>query len=297
MSAAFYWVLNMSIAASVAGGVILLLRSVRPLPRKFLYPLWIAVLMRLCVPFGISGQFSILHFVTHRSIQIFTEPFEMTCTNFAQAADHYFPLTFSDPMAAQIIRIASIVWLMVCVTLLATTVVCYAAAIHESRHAVHLCEDIYLSDRVNSPVVYGILRPRILLPNGINALELDLILLHERTHIRRADNLWRLLALIAACIHWFNPLVWVFLRCVHIDAELSCDEAVLRRLPPQHRPHYAHTLLSSAARSAALASPFGYGTTYRIHAILSYRRIGTAATIFLAICVCCIAAALLTNPH
>lgn len=297
MLAAFYWVLNMSIVASVVGGVILLLRTIAPLPRRFLYPLWAVVLLRLCVPFGIAGQFSILRLLPYRSIPVYSGSFALTGANYVQAADDYFPLTFQSPVIEHILSIASMVWLTVCVALLAITAASYIAAIRESRHVVHLHDNIYLSDQVSGPVVYGIFRSRILLPEGVDAQEMELILLHERTHIRRLDNLWRLLALIAACIHWFNPLVWIFLRCFHTDAERSCDEAVLRRLPSQRHSDYAHALLNSAARSTALTSPFGYGTTHRIRAILSYRSMGAAATIFLTLCTVCIAAVLLTNAQ
>ena len=61
-----------------------------------------------------------------------------------------------------------------------------------------------------------------------DARSLDHILRHEYVHIRRHDNLWKMVALTAACIHWFNPLVWVMWHCFNRDMELACDpEAVL----------------------------------------------------------------------
>lgn len=64
-------------------------------------------------------------------------------------------------------------------------------------------------------------------------------------HIRRADNLWRVLVLLIVSAHWFNPLCWVFLRLFLTDIELSCDECVLLKLGDNHSKEYALSLLES----------------------------------------------------
>lgn len=84
----------------------------------------------------------------------------------------------------------------------------------------------------DAPAVDGLLRPRISLPAGIERLltapELDAVLLHERTHARRRDNLIRLVYEVAACAFWFHPLVWLAGSRLSLYRELSCDESVVR---------------------------------------------------------------------
>ena len=83
-----------------------------------------------------------------------------------------------------------------------------------------------------APAVEGILRPRIHLPHGIDAIltaeELDAVVLHEERHARRRDNLIRLGYELALCAVWFHPLVWLAGKRLALYRELSCDEWVAR---------------------------------------------------------------------
>lgn len=92
---------------------------------------------------------------------------------------------------------------------------------------------VHFSSAGNGPVVDGVLRPQIWLPNGINRLltkpELNAVLLHELTHARRRDNLIWLIHEIGLCLLWFHPLVWVTSSRLALFRELSCDESVLEK--------------------------------------------------------------------
>jgi Zn-dependent protease with chaperone function len=85
----------------------------------------------------------------------------------------------------------------------------------------------------SGPVVNGLLRPHISLPDGIEGLltasELDAVLLHEQTHARRRDNLIRLVHELALCLLWFHPLLWITGSRLAIYRELSCDDSVIDR--------------------------------------------------------------------
>jgi beta-lactamase regulating signal transducer with metallopeptidase domain len=84
-----------------------------------------------------------------------------------------------------------------------------------------------------APAVAGVLRPRILLPNGIDRMlnkhELNAVLIHELRHARRRDNLIRLIHEASLCVLWFHPLVWISGSRLALYRELSCDEAVIQR--------------------------------------------------------------------
>ena len=118
----------------------------------------------------------------------------------------------------------------------------------------------------------------------------DAILYHEWIHIRRHDNLFKLFAIAAACIHWFNPLVWIWLFLFEQDLELSCDEAVVAGLTPDQKESYALTLISFAGQKRDILSPsssFGKNAVKeRIVAIMNYKKKGTAS-LFLGAALLC----------
>lgn len=101
------------------------------------------------------------------------------------------------------------------------------------------------SDRIAAPLTWGILRPVVLLPSGMERTDraaLSCVLEHEYQHIRRFDTLRKALLAAAVCLHWFNPLAWVLYVMCNRDLELACDEAVTEQ--GMDRAKYALTLLS-----------------------------------------------------
>lgn len=139
---------------------------------------------------------------------------------------------------------------------------------------------IKVSDRVISPFTYGIARPVIVLPaKGIDSENIDAVLSHEMNHIRSFDVLLKKLALLAACIHWFNPLAWVMLVLTDRDIELACDEAVI--LSGCSRKSYACALLNMAEKGALpYAAGFSVGKnafSKRITEIIRMKETGKAS--------------------
>lgn len=102
---------------------------------------------------------------------------------------------------------------------------------------------------VMSPMLMGLLRPMIVVPEG-GAQEFAL--LHEACHARRHDLWYKLLLLLANALHWFNPLVWLLRHTAEQDLEIACDAAVLEGRDRAYRQAYGQTLLETvAARRAA----------------------------------------------
>ena len=88
------------------------------------------------------------------------------------------------------------------------------------------------SDRISSPLTFGVLRPVILLPKSTDWSDEDalrFVLEHEFVQVRHFDALFKLALVAAVCIHWCNPLVWAMYILANRDIDLSCDEAVIRR--------------------------------------------------------------------
>lgn len=166
--------------------------------------------------------------------------------------------------------------------------------------AVILRNPIYVSERISSPFVFGIVRPRIYLPFGMDENSLEYVIAHEEAHIQRKDHWWKLLGILLLSIHWFHPLVWLSYVLFCRDIELACDEKVIRTLDRHQRADYSQALLlcSTAHKSIAACPPaFGeIGVKERVKSILSYKK-PTFWMILAAMAVCvAVALCFLTNP-
>ena len=294
----FYWLFNMSIVASLSGAVLLLVRRFSKIPRRLIALLWAIPCIRMWVPFGIGGRYglmSLLNSFRYRSRTVYIyrsgDRAVVTMSNSAGATvDGIVPLTYREDLLRDLFRIAGIVWAAVFGLLLLLIVILYFSALRDLRGAVRLRENIYLSDRVTSPAVYGIVRPKIVLPTSTPEADYPMILAHETAHIRRGDNLFRLIVFVSAALHWFNPLAWVFLRCYLSDAEQACDERVLAKLDEEGRRNYARCLLNQAERRAAFPAAFGGAKLRdRVKRVVSYENLT-----FFSILGCALLAAALT---
>ncbi len=154
---------------------------------------------------------------------------------------------------------------------------------------------VFTSDEIASPLVCGLLAPKIYLPTRIdfeNTALLRHILCHETMHIRRKDNWLKSVMLLTLCIHWFNPLVWILSRYLASDLEMACDETVLRQYDhgseaEENKKSYAMSLLAmavSGSRQTLLYSAFSKTEVEkRIQNVLHYRK---ASALLLALSVC-----------
>lgn len=299
----FYWIFNMSIVAGITTGIIALIRTVKSAPRRMMVLLWLIPALRMIVPLGLSSPYSLMSMlsrITTKTVVVF-QPMpgmDFSMMNMAMAANSYFPITYKTKtnILHDVFATASIVWIIVVLAILLLLAVLYVTTLHELKDSSHLRENIYLSEKVNAPAVYGILRPKIILPETWADRDLELVLLHERMHIRRGDNLWRMLAFTLAAVHWFNPLSWIFLKMLLTDLELACDEGVLARLGPDRRKEYALSLLDSKAGQNVFASAFGGAKIRtRIENILSYRKMKWISLVAFAGLTLAISYVLLTN--
>ena len=111
---------------------------------------------------------------------------------------------------------------------------------------------LYFNPLATTPMLIGIFRPRIILPDREYTYEqLIAILAHELTHLRRKDIFVKLLTLVASAVHWFNPFVWLIRREIDRACELACDEAVIQKLDKDGKRVYGNTLISVSAKTKA----------------------------------------------
>lgn len=260
-------ILNMSLTASVIIAAVLLVRLVlRRAPKIFSYALWAVVLFRLLCPVSLSSAFSLLGLLDTPAQEsgpyttaVEYVPFDMAHTPELEvqlpappavndAVDEALPQEHAalgaDPMEG-VLAIATLVWLAGILVMAVYSVVSLIRLRRSLVGAVLLERNVWLADHISTPFVLGLLRPKIYLPSSLPEQERSYILLHERHHIRRLDHLVKLLAFLALCIHWFNPLVWLAFALLGRDMEMSCDEAVLKKLGEDVRADYSASLLLS----------------------------------------------------
>ena len=102
------------------------------------------------------------------------------------------------------------------------------------------------TDRISTPLLTGLLRPIILLPERpFSPADLTLILTHEYTHYRYRDLFLKLFLLLTACVQWFNPLGWLLVRESGFLCEEACDWRITRHLDREERRRYGRILLET----------------------------------------------------
>ncbi len=297
----FYWVLSMSIVATLTGGIVCLLSAIKRIPRRVAVFLWIVPFVRMAIPFGINSPYGLMALLSRVATKTLTvwhmnEHIAVSMTNMTTAADTYFPITYKTDMFQTVFSVASVVWIVGVLVLLVLFASTYYAAIKDVKTATLLESNVYTADGCRSPAVYGIFHPKILLPPSLPDEDRELVLVHERMHIRRGDNCWRLLGILIVTVHWFNPFAWWFLKRFLADLEMACDESVLAELDDDRMKEYASVLLNSHQSRAVLVSAFGGAKMKaRICNILSYKKLTWYSLVASAALVVTLAYVLLTN--
>lgn len=320
MRAIFDQVLGMSIAGS---WVIVFVLAARLLlskaPARYRYLLWGVVLLRLLCPLTPESPASLLperepvsvNAVSPAASPVLPSPAPDagTSTQFTiyeayedltvDAAPETPPVVTPPSLPElrrTLLRVLRVLWLPGAGVLLAGSLFSLIRLRRRLVGAAFLRDNIWLADHIGTAFVLGIVRPRIYLPSALPPEEQAYILLHEQTHLRRWDPIWKLLGFLALCVHWFNPLVWLALHFAERDMELSCDEAVLSQLGPEIRQAYAASLLRlSAGRQTGIA--FGEGNTKgRILNVLRWKNPRLLVTLAAATAVILLTCGLLTDP-
>ena len=210
------------------------------------------------------------------------------------------------------LTILSLIWLGVMVIMLVYSIISYVIMSRRLRDALWE-EGVYRSDRIASPFVFGLIKPRIYIPDYLDNNAAEYVLLHEQYHIKRRDYLVKALSFLLLCIHWFNPLVWAAFYMMGRDMEMSCDEAVLDRMAAEQKlfkngmtkpevvKGYAYALVDCASRGNFNAW-FQLGfcempVKNRIKNVLNYKKCGKFINIFiLAVCMLVLAACSTDSP-
>lgn len=275
---------------SISGGVLILLTAaVRflaagRLPKRAVVLLWRITVLRLLIPFDLPFYYGISSPATRAADQALQS---------ARNVSDSFGGAFEWKTA---------MWLAGA----GACILCFSISYYRERQrlsdAIPVSEDtdeilrmlvkipgrvrILVSDRTTTPLTAGIVFPRIILPKLLKAdrgTDFKYVLMHEMIHIKRADNLFKLVMLLAVCIHWFNPLVWVMYLLTDRDIELSCDEKILEICGEEEKKKYARALLELAENQyqwSLFLNGFGKSAIQeRIVAIMNFKKMSMAGIV------------------
>ena len=270
-------------AALAAWAVCKLLRRAHA-PSRLLCWLWLAVGLRFVLPWGIplslprpqNTQLAAAADTVQElgELPLVAPPPAVSAP--AAALPWYARLTPWHALAA--------VWAVGVAVLAVRGIVGYIKLKCHVALACKTSDGCYSGACVTAPFTLGILRPRVYLPDDLQGAARQAVLLHEQTHIRRRDPLTKPLFYAVACLHWFNPLVWLAFCTFERDMEAACDEAAVRGRPLPERNAYCESLLHFAVQGRSIPGSLAFGqgsVKERIVHLLHYRRLGAGA---LAVC-------------
>ncbi len=292
----FIRLINMSLTGSIVILLVLAMRFLlKKMPKIFSYCLWAVVLFRLLCPVSFSADFSPFGFlktpaVSHGRMEYIPEDIiqigwsEQPAAALGEVEQNVLPekIEHTDSQrgtgsrAESAVQAGCMIWLAGVVGMVAYNLVTLLRLKRKLKTAVREKDNLYVTTKVATPFVIGLFKPRIYLPAILGEEERRYVLLHEQIHLQRKDYIIKNVAFLALCLHWFNPLVWVAFFLSGKDMEMSCDEAVIRKIGSGVKKEYSTSLLSMATgRRIVSGVPLGFGegdTGSRIKNVLRYKK-------------------------
>ncbi len=244
----------------------------RQLPKRFLVFLWIVAMARLVLPIWITVPWPMAVSLQSFSVQVDSRKTSMDVSNthilpeHAEAAMEQADKIPKPTLAEynQIKKFVILIWLAVAVSIAFRIIIRHIRSRRMYNLSLPICEKTAVewlrthhslrkvtlrqSELVRTPLTYGILRPVILLPSGIQFCreEFLCIMEHEWIHIRWWDVLVKYILYLTVCIYWFHPMVWVMAVLLNRDMEMACDEEVVKKYSGSFRETYALILIRLA---------------------------------------------------
>ncbi|MGN0554181.1 MAG: M56 family metallopeptidase [Oscillospiraceae bacterium] len=319
MTDIFRTVLNMSITgAYIAAAIIILRIAMKKLPKKYSYLLWAILGIRLLCPISFSSAVSVFNVLVPEKPEVSYGQMEFIPNDIEYSEEPQItvsvppvndsineqlppaqPNNSANPMQIAM-AVGAYIWAAGMLAMLVYTVVSYISVKKKVKNAALSDGNVYTCINIETPFVFGIIKPRIYLPENISEEDRTYIIAHEQAHISRKDHIVKLVAMAALCVHWFNPMVWVSYRLMTKDMELSCDEKALGTFDADVKKAYANALLNISLKQnrLALGGVLNFGESdikSRVKGVLGAKKPKVIVTIIAVIAVIIAAVCLLTN--
>ena len=310
MNELFLKIINMSISASWLVLAVLILRFVlKKAPKWINVLLWGIVAIRLICPFSFESTLSLIPSAETIPLNIGMDTTPTINSGISAINNAVNPIISQSntPMAGASVNLLQItigiyeyIWIFGMIALALYTAISYWRLHRKVDTAVRYKDNIFQSENVSSPFVFGIIKPRIYLPFKMNGQDLEHVVAHEHAHIRRKDHWWKPFGFLLLTIHWFNPLMWMAYVLLCRDIELACDEKVIKELGNEQRGDYTQALVAcSVNRRMIAACPLTFGEVgikERVKSVMNYKK-PAFWVIIISVIVCVgVAVCFLTNP-
>lgn len=261
----FKTVLWMSAAGSVLAVLIIILKPIteRLFGCQWQYYIWLNFLILMTVPLKIFiksdvassaeklSRFDSVKIIAESTEKIISSPISVAGTSF------------------NFLQLCAAVWAIVAFAVFLNMVIRYmlfrrivtknsvAAQLEpENPHFM----DVRISDTLKTPVMIGIFKPVLFIPESIKDQEIiKFILLHENVHYSRHDLVYKWLAALVSCVHWFNPFAHIAKRQMDRACELSCDSWVVRKMEVSEKKDYMRSILYVFQSSVRQQVPLSVG--------------------------------------
>ena len=337
MDSLFLKVFEMSVTGSIVILVTVLARLLlKKRSKRFIMILWAVVAFRLLVPVSFESSISFFNLIPLKTqnltaisevqdaaapdnfadTQVVTADYaaytEQQDINLAETAVNMGNETLSGNLTTakplpDIKTILSTVWLIGALGIMGFCSVQFIKLKIQLRNAKNIGGNVYVSEKVSAPFVFGLFVPRIYLPDVLDNYEREYVLLHERTHIKHGDWLIKIIGMFAVAVHWFNPLSWLAYRLFEQDIEMSCDESVVAGMDADIKQAYTMSIVSFAKRSNAkryLVTPLGFSkvnfskteVTNRVKNIINFKQGKMATAVIITAVLLVIGAGCAVNP-
>ena len=307
----FQKIVEMSLMGSVVILITILARFLlRKRSKRFIMILWTVVAIRLLLPINIESGISVFNFlprmtqtetaiaevqeaalpdnvdtitVTTDAVSQYSQDGIRTVEPVNNAATEMTVVTAASAKKLPDIRtVLAIVWLIGTAVITGYCSVRYIGLKRKLKDAAKIGKNIYESEKVKAPFVFGVFVPRIYLPDVLDNNEREYILKHERTHIKHGDWIRKIVGVAVVAVHWFNPLVWLAYVLFERDIEMSCDESVVANMGDDVKQAYTMTLVTYARKNNTkryLVTPLGFSknsfskteVTNRVKNILNFK--------------------------
>ena len=291
MGEIFSCILKLSVDASFLIVAVILARLLlRKSSKVFRKILWVLVGLRLTVPYSFE---SVLSLVPQTTDVISSEAL----------AGGYVTSAPTQTVAMEsfdFLQVLPAVWVIVALGMIIYGLISFIMLKRRISDAVRLKDNIYQSEKVDSPFVCGFIKPRIYIPYNMDKDTYNCVVKHEKTHIKYFDHILKAFGFVLLCVHWFNPLVWVGYLLFCKDIELLCDELVVKDMSPKNRKKYAKALCNIGIEKIKVsACPIAFGEVgikERVKNTVNYKKVKLAFLIISAVTCVAVAVCFMTTP-
>lgn len=242
---------------------------------KFMYYIWFILIIKLIIPMGPESKISIFNIsFKAETAQINASKNFNTVDNKTESLaiknisinnlkeENKDTIQQNRHIKVDYSRYGFAIWIIVSIVFILRGLISYVALkINIKKEGEKLDDNklnlisiknnisIILTDKVKAPMLFGVINPKILIPNNIylriSDEELKFIIAHELVHYKRRDTLIALIIWVVKSIYWFNPIIIIAMNSMKRYCEISCDAEVIKDLSLLERVQYGNTIINT----------------------------------------------------